>query len=68
MNMLTNHIEAAEDARQRRSATVRNGSIAIIALLLAGGAWKLTHQAPAQAAPPPANVTVATPLVRDVRA
>jgi len=68
MNMLTSHIEAAEDQRRRRSATVRNGSIAIVALLLAGGAWKFTHNAPAQAAPPPANVTVATPLVRDVRA
>ena len=68
MNMLTNDIEAAETVRLRRSATVRNGSIALVALLLAGGAWKLTHQAPAQAAPPPANVTVATPLVRDVRA
>jgi len=68
MNMLTNHIEAADDQRPRRSAAIRNGSIAIVALLLAGGAWKFTHNAPAQAAPPPANVTVATPLVRDVRA
>ncbi len=68
MNMLTNHIEAEDAVRPRRSATVRNGSIALVALLLAGGAWKLTHQVPAQAAPPPANVTVATPLVRDVRA
>jgi len=68
MNMLTSHIEAADDQRRRPSATVRNGSIAIVALLLAGGAWKFTHNAPAQAAPPPANVTVATPLVRDVRA
>jgi len=68
MNMLTSHIEAADDQRRRRSATIRNGSIAIVALLLAGGTWKFTHNAPAQAAPPPANVTVATPLVRDVRA
>jgi RND family efflux transporter MFP subunit len=68
MNMLTPHIEAAQDARLGRSRNVRNGSIAIVALLLAGGAWKLTHQAPAVAAPPPASVTVASPLVRDVRA
>lgn len=68
MNMLTNHIEAANDQSPRRSAAICNGSIAIVALLLAGGAWKFTHSAPAQAAPPPANVTVATPLVRDVRA
>jgi RND family efflux transporter MFP subunit len=47
---------------------IRNGSIALVAVLLAGGAWKFTHSAPAQAAPPPASVTVATPLVRDVRA
>jgi len=67
MNMLTNHIEAANEVRPRRSPLIRNGSIAIVALLLAGGAWKFTHQAPAQAAPPPANVTVATPLARDVR-
>lgn len=68
MNMLTNNIEAANDLAPRRSNAVRNGSIAIAALLLAGGAWKYTHGAPAQAAPPPANVTVATPLVREVRA
>ena len=68
MNMLTNNIEAANDLHPRRSNAIRNGSIAIAALLLAGGAWKYTHNAPAQAAPPPANVTVATPLVREVRA
>lgn len=67
MNMLTNDIHADETAPARRSNAVRNGSIAIAALVLAGGAWKLTHQAPAQAAPPPANVTIAAPLVRDVR-
>jgi RND family efflux transporter MFP subunit len=68
MNMLTRDIEAANDDRFGRSRNVRNGSIALVALLLAGGAWKLTHQAPAAAAPPPASVTVASPLVRDVRA
>jgi len=68
MNMLTHDIEAADHDRLRRNSSIRNGSIAIVALLLAGGAWKLTHQAPAAAAPTPANVTVATPLVRDVRA
>jgi RND family efflux transporter MFP subunit len=68
MNMLTGHIEPEEDVRPARTSRVRNGSIALIALLLAGGAWKLAHHAPVAAAPPPANVTVATPLVRDVRA
>jgi RND family efflux transporter MFP subunit len=68
MNMLTPRIEAANDDRRGRSRTIRNGSIAIAALVLAGGAWKLTHQAPVAAAPPPASVTVASPLVRDVRA
>jgi len=56
MNMLSSHIEAEEAVRLRRSATIRNGSIAIVALLLAGGAWKLTHQAPAQAAPTPERI------------
>ena len=68
MNMLTHDIEAADEHRVRRGSAIRNGSIAIVAVLLAGGAWKYVHQAPAAAAPPPANVTVATPLVRDVRA
>jgi len=67
MNMLTNDIHSDHELRTRRSRTVRNGSIAVAALLLAGGAWKLTHQAPAAAAPPPASVTIATPLSRDVR-
>ena len=68
MNMLTTDIHPDLELRSRRSRTVRNGSIAVAALILAGGAWKLTHQTPAAAAPPPANVTVATPLARDVRA
>lgn len=68
MNMLTNTIEAEGDLHPRRSSAIRNGSIALAAVILAGGAWKLTHSAPAQAAPPPANVTVATPLIREVRA
>jgi RND family efflux transporter MFP subunit len=68
MNMLTHDIAAANDDRLGRPRNVRNGSIALVALLLAGGAWKLTHQAPAAAAPPPANVTIAAPLARDVRA
>ncbi|WP_420139144.1 efflux RND transporter periplasmic adaptor subunit [Sphingomonas sp.] len=69
MNMLTHDIHAEEPAGSSRSRSVRNGSIAVVAaLLVAGGAWKLTHNAPAAAAPPPANVTVATPLSREVRA
>ena len=68
MNMLTTDIHPDLELRSRRSRTVRNGSIAVAALILGGGAWKLTHQAPAAAAPPPANVTVATPRARDVRA
>nr|WP_240320973.1 efflux RND transporter periplasmic adaptor subunit [Sphingomonas crusticola] len=69
--MLTHDIHADKDAEARsaRSRSVRNGSVAVVAaLLVAGGAWKLTHQAPAAAAPPPANVTIASPLARDVRA
>ena len=68
MNMLTHDIHVDPKAPRSRSRTVRNGSIVVGALILAGGAWKFTHQAPAAAAPPPATVTVATPLVRDVRA
>lgn len=69
MNMLTHDIHADGEPRSARSRSVRNGSIAVVAaLLVAGGAWKLTHHAPAAAAPPPANVTVATPLSREVRA
>lgn len=68
MNMLTTHIESADEVGRSRSNKIRNGSIAVIALLLAGGAWKLTHRAPAAAAPPPVSVTVAIPLARDVRA
>jgi RND family efflux transporter MFP subunit len=68
MNMLTHDIHVDEATRPRRSTAVRNGSIAVAALIVAGGAWKLTHQAPATAAPPPATVTVATPIERDVRA
>lgn len=68
MNMLTHDIQVDQDARPSRSRLIRNGSIVAGALILAGGAWKFTHQAPAAAAPPPATVTVATPLARQVRA
>ena len=68
MNMLTHDIQVDQDVRPSRSRLIRNGSIVDGALILAGGAWKFTHQAPAAAAPPPATVTVATPLARDVRA
>ena len=41
--------------------------IALPAALLIWGGWELTHDAgPAQAAPPPPTVTVATPLVRPI--
>ena len=68
MNMLTNDIQADYRAKTARPRIVRNGSILIAGLILAGGAWKITHRAPAAAAQPIPNVTVASPLVRDVRA
>ncbi|WNO52896.1 efflux RND transporter periplasmic adaptor subunit [Stakelama saccharophila] len=58
---------ATPEPAQRRSRWRRGAMIAVPAALVLWGGYELTHDAgPAQAAPPPPTVTVATPLVRSV--
>jgi RND family efflux transporter MFP subunit len=70
MNMVTQSFDtdAQADGRAVNGRRKRQAGLALVALVVAGGAWKLTHPtAPAAAAPPPPVVNVATPLARDVR-
>lgn len=68
MNMMTSEIDADDDARARRSSWIRIGAITAAVLIVAFGLWKLLHHPAAPPPLPPANVTVATPLLREVRA
>jgi multidrug efflux system membrane fusion protein len=68
MNMMTNDIDGDEYSRARRSSWIRTGAIVIVVLIVAFGLWKIFHRPAAPPPPPPASVTVAAPLVREVRA
>jgi RND family efflux transporter MFP subunit len=70
MNMVTRSFDAdtSEGVRVGTGRRTRMAGIALVALIVAGGAWKFAHPADsAAAAPPPPVVNVATPLVREVR-
>src|SRR4051812_7438672 len=58
--------EAAPGSARRRKLWQRGGLIALPVVLVAGGIALANRDAPAIAAPPPPNVTVAQPLVREI--
>ncbi|MBW4331143.1 efflux RND transporter periplasmic adaptor subunit [Stakelama sp. CBK3Z-3] len=60
--------QQVDKAETGRGTGWRRGALIAVPLaLLVWGGWELTHDAgPAQAAPPPPTVTVATPLVRPI--
>ena len=68
MNMMSNDIDADAYERARRSSRIRILAIVMAVLVVAFGLWKIFHHPAAPPPPPPASVTVAVPLVREVRA
>ncbi|HWI86379.1 MAG TPA: biotin/lipoyl-binding protein, partial [Sphingomonas sp.] len=68
MNMIANDIHPDEAVDTERPRHIRIGAVIIVALILAFGLWKLLHRPATPPPPPPPSVTVATPLVREVRA